>query len=256
MNTNDLLPFFKELTDKTSNICKEYYRKPIKVKVKKDKSPVTILDKKVEEKIIDCISREFSGHNIYTEETGIINRTGSEFEWVIDPIDGTKTFIHGVPLFATLIALLKNGIPIVGMYHNPILEDLVVGDNQICIHNDNPTKMRSCNHFSDAVILTTDHFAIGQFQDQDRFDNLIKKCKMYRTWADAYGYFLLATGYADIMIDPIMSRWDALALIPIIKGAGGGITDYQGNSPIEAESIIAAPKNLLPDIVNLLNPNI
>ncbi|MFI5236464.1 MAG: inositol monophosphatase family protein, partial [Ignavibacteriales bacterium] len=104
-----------------------------------------------------------------------------------------------------------------------------------------------------AVLLTTDHLNIEKYQSIDKFNNLIKKVKLYRNWGDCYGYYLLATGYADIMIDPIMSPWDLLPLIPIIKGAGGIITDYHGKNPIEGKSAVAASKQIHSKVISILN---
>ena len=102
-------------------------------------------------------------------------------------------------------------------------------------------------------MLATDHFGIGKYFDQQKFDELAKKVKLYRNWGDCYGYYLVATGYADIMIDPIMNIWDSMALIPVIKGAGGIITDYNGNDPVNGNSIIAATRRLHPIVIKSLN---
>ncbi|NUM63119.1 MAG: histidinol-phosphatase, partial [Ignavibacteriaceae bacterium] len=115
------------------------------------------------------------------------------------------------------------------------------------------TTVRNCVNLSEAVLLTTDHLNIEKYQDRSRFDELIKKVKLYRNWGDCYGYYLLATGYADIMIDPVMAQWDLLPLIPIIKGAGGIITDYQGNDPIKGKSAVAASLQIHPEIISILN---
>ena len=104
-----------------------------------------------------------------------------------------------------------------------------------------------------ATLLTTDHLNIGKYQDQNKFDELTKKVKLYRNWGDCYGYYLMATGFADIMIDPIMSVWDSMALIPIINGAGGIITDYQGNNPVVGSSIVASNQEIHSEVIKLLN---
>ena len=253
MNLKEMNPFIKEITKHTSQIIKQYYRKEIVVDYKADHSPVTIADKKVEEYIVQRITKKFPDHKILGEESGMINAgSSSKYEWVIDPIDGTKSFIHGVPLFGTLLALLENNEPIFGVYHNPILDDLLIGDNFICLYNDQPVTVRDCKDLSDALILTTDHFLIGEYHQQTTFDHLVKQCKLYRTWADAYGYFLLAAGYADIMLDPIMSKWDLMALIPIIRGAGGMITDYHGNNPALGNSIVAAAPKIHKKVIEML----
>ena len=171
----------------------------------------------------------------------------------MDPIDGTKSFICGAYSFGTLIGLLKNGNPILGVYHHPILNDFLIGDNSETRINDNKTFIRNCYDLSKSILLTTDHLNIEEYQNIDKFEQLIKKVKLYRNWGDCYGYYLLATGYADIMVDPIMSPWDLLPLIPIITGAGGMITDYQGNDPIKGKSAVASSKQIHSEVISILN---
>ena len=113
--------------------------------------------------------------------------------------------------------------------------------------------MRNCTSINQATLLTTDHLNVAKYQNQKKFDELANTVKLYRNWGDCYGYYLLATGFADIMIDPIMSVWDSMALIPIINGAGGMITDYQGNDPTIGNSIVASSKEIHPAVIKLLN---
>lgn len=168
-------------------------------------------------------------------------------------IDGTKSFIAGAMSFGTLIALLKNGKPIIGVINHPILNEFLIGGNQKCVLNGSKVEMRNCSLVNQATILTTDHLNIGKYQNQKKFNELTKMVKLYRNWGDCYGYYLLATGFADIMIDPIMSAWDSMALIPIINGAGGKITDYQGNDPTIGNSIVASNKNIHLEVIKILN---
>jgi myo-inositol-1(or 4)-monophosphatase len=222
------------------------------VESKADSSPVTLADKKAEEVMREFISKNYPKHGIIGEEFGNENQN-AEYVWVLDPIDGTKSFICGAYSFGTLIALLKNGSPVLGIYNHPILNDFLIGDNIKTEINGRLTKLRDCKKLEDAVLLTTDHLNIEKYKDMIKFNNLIRKVQLYRNWGDCYGYFLLATGYADIMIDAIMSPWDSLPLIPIIKGAGGIITDYYGNDPVKGNSIIAASPSIHPDVISILN---
>lgn len=252
MNTKELIPFLKFLSSESSAIIKQYFRTDLAIDNKADDSPVTIADKKTEEKMRSLIKKEFPGHGIIGEEFGNEN-SDAEFVWVLDPIDGTKSFISGALSFGTLIALLKNGKPFIGVINHPILNEFLIGDNDSTWLNDNLVKMRNCSDISEAALLTTDHFNIGKYFDQGRFDKLANQVKLYRNWGDCYGYYLLATGYADIMIDPIMNVWDSMAVIPIINGAGGVITDYAGKDPITGSSIVACSKNIHTDVIKLLN---
>lgn len=244
--------FCKVLAQASAEIIKNYFRTGISVESKLDDSPVTIADRKAEEVMRELIMKQFPDDGIIGEEYGNINET-AEYTWILDPIDGTKSFICGAYSFGTLIGLLKNGEPILGVYNHPIFNDFLIGDNQETRINGEKTFVRNCRELNKAVLLTTDHLNIEKYQDIEKFNKLIKKVKLYRNWGDCYGYYLLATGYADIMIDPIMSPWDLLPLIPIIKGAGGVITDYQGNDPVKGKSAVAASPYIHSEIISLLN---
>jgi len=244
--------FCKVLAEASAKVIAKYFRTEISVESKNDNSPVTIADKKAEEIMRELIMKQFPDHGIFGEEFGQTNKD-AEYTWILDPIDGTKSFICGAYSFGTLIALLKNSNPIIGVYNHPILNDYLIGDNVETTINGEKTSVRNCNEMSNAVLLTTDHLNIEKYQNIDRFNRLIKKVKLYRNWGDCYGYYLLATGFADIMIDPIMSPWDLLPLIPIIKGAGGVITDYQGNDPVSGKSAVASNSNIHSNVISILN---
>ncbi len=248
----ELKMFANRLALESANIIRTYFRKELVVDLKLDYSPVTIADKKAEEMMRELISKEFPSHGIIGEEFGNHN-PDAEYVWVLDPIDGTKSFISGALSFGTLIALLKNGNPILGVINHPILNEYLVGDNATSELNGGRVKMKGCTALKDALLLTTDHLNIEKYQNPKGFEKLIRKVQLYRNWGDCYGYYLLATGFADIMIDPIMNSWDSIALIPIIKGAGGVISDYQGNDPIAGNSIVVAGPNLHKEVIKILN---
>jgi histidinol phosphatase-like enzyme (inositol monophosphatase family) len=244
--------FCKELAKVSSAIIRKYFRTDLSIESKSDKSPVTIADKKAEEAMRELIAKHFPDHGIIGEEFGSINKE-AEYVWILDPIDGTKSFVCGAYSFGTLIGLLQYGEPILGVYNHPVLNDFLIGDNSITEVNGTKTRIKNCEKLNEAILLTTDHLNIEKYQNLDKFNQLIRKVKLYRNWGDCYGYYLLATGYADIMIDPIMSSWDLLPLIPIIKGAGGVITDYQGNDAIKGKSAIAASSQIHKEVISSLN---
>lgn len=249
---NEYKEFCKVLAENSAEIIRKYFRTDIHIETKKDNSPVTIADQKAEEVMRELILKHFPEHGIIGEEFGVLNND-AEYVWVLDPIDGTKSFVCGAYSFGTLFALLKNGNPVIGVYHHPILNDFLIGDNIETKINGAKTSVRDCVELVSAVLLTTDHLNIEKYQNIEKFNKLIKKVKLYRNWGDCYGYFLLATGYADIMIDPVMSPWDSLPLIPLVRGAGGMITDYNGNDPVKGSSIIAASKKIHPEVIKILN---
>jgi len=251
-NLKDFKLFVKKLSDESGIIIKNYFRTPIKVDTKGDLSPVTLADKKAEEKMREMIMKEFPEHGILGEEFGVHN-PDAEFHWVLDPIDGTKSFICGTTQFGTLIALLKKDVPILGAINQPVLNEFLIGDNKFTELNGKKVNVRDCKKLSEAVLITTDILDIEKYWNMDKFMHLIRQVKLFRGWGDCFGYYLLSTGFADVMIDPIMSVWDTMALIPIIKGAGGIITDYTGGDPAKGSSIIAASPKIFKSIIEALN---
>lgn len=249
--TESLTPTIREIVDK--------YIGTVHVDYKADDSPVTLADKEIERYIVSRIETQFPESVIVGEESGTHSAARVDtaidaplVEWIIDPIDGTKSFIHSVPLFATLIGVMVDGEAVYGAIYNPLLEELIVGDGTIALCNGKPTKMRACGSLAEATLLTTDILDVDKHRDLGQFMALSQKCRLLRTWGDAYGYCLLATGRADIMVDPIMSRWDIAAVIPIIRGAGGVITDYYGGNPTVADSIVACSANLHDEVISML----
>ena len=251
-NLNEFKLFAKHLSELSGKIIKSYFRTKISVDSKKDASPVTIADKKAEELMRTEIMKRFPGHGIIGEEFSNHNED-AEYKWILDPIDGTVSFICGAISFGTLIGLLKNGEPILGVINHPILNEFLIGDNISAELNGEKVHARDCENLSNAVLLITDYPNIEKYQDINKYHQLMKKVRYTRGWGDCYGYYLVATGFADIKLDPIMNLWDTAALIPIINGAGGIITDYQGGDPIKGNSIIASSKSIHNEVVKILN---
>lgn len=244
--------FTKILSNESGKIIKKYFRSDISIESKKDDSPVTIADKSAEEKMREMIMKEFPDHGILGEEFGKHNPE-AEYQWILDPIDGTKSFITGALSFGTLIALTKNGQPILGVINQPVLNEYLIGDNETAELNGTRVRVRVGVRIEDATLLATDHLMMGDYHDRGGFDNLTKKVRLYRNWGDCYGYYLVATGFADIMIDPVMNIWDLMALIPVIRGAGGIITDYYGNDPVNGESSVAASREIHSEVIKILS---
>ena len=185
------------------------------------------------------IAKAFPAHGIIGEELGN-ERADAEWVWVLDPIDGTKSFISGVPLWGTLIALLHQGQPVLGAIHQPVLHQLMIGDGRVTTLNARPVHTRATSRIADATFLTSDPLNLAKYQNGAACDRLLAQAKLCRTWGDCYGYLLVAGGWADIMVDPIMNPWDIAALVPIVRGAGGTISDWHGGPAYPAASIVAA----------------
>lgn len=246
------IPFIESLARASREIILPYFRASFASSQKADATPVTEADLRAEELLRERIRRAYPDHGIIGEEFGK-ERDDAEFVWVLDPIDGTKTFMHGVPLFGTLIALCRDGEPVLGAIDLCALDQLIIGTGESTTLNGERVRMRDVPAIEEATVLTTDPLMIGKYKTIAGFHSLVTRAKLYRTWGDCYGYALLVAGYADVMIDPIMSAWDSLALIPIIRGAGGIITDYEGNDPVRGTSIVAAGKSIHHEVVRVLN---
>lgn len=232
--------FLLELARASGEFIRPLFGRPeLPVERKADATPVTQADRGAEELMRKMIKARFPSHGILGEELGPEN-TGAEFVWVLDPIDGTKSFITGVPLWGTLIALLHHGQPELGCIHQPILGQLLVGDSRTTTLNGRPVRCRATTRLGDATFLTCDWLSPDQHGKRAGFDRLARSCRLCRTWGDAYGYLLLAAGWADVVVDPIMNPWDIATLVPVIRGAGGVITDWQGGPAYPATSTVAA----------------
>jgi len=253
MDVAALKPFVRELAAESGALIRRYFRSPgLVVDVKDDATPVTDADRGAEELLRKRILARFPDHGIMAEELGN-ERLDAEWVWVLDPIDGTKSFVSGVPLFGTLIGLLHRGEPVLGAIHQPILGELCLGDGTTTTLNDRPVRVRATTRLADAVVLASDTTTVARHQDAAGWERLATGARWVRTWGDCYGYLLVATGQADVMTDPIMSPWDLLPLIPVIRGAGGVITDWHGGDPVHATSSVAAGPDLHPQVIACLN---
>jgi myo-inositol-1(or 4)-monophosphatase len=252
---DEYIQFAKELTETSGEIIRQYFRMPMTVETKDDQTPITVADRKAEVIMRKMIHERYPDHGILGEEYENLDYE-TEYIWVLDPIDGTKNFVSGSELFGTLIALLKNNQPIIGVINNPITRQFLAGDGKRTWLNGDPVRVRECLAIQDATLLTTSHWSAGRHRNGQAFDRLTRRVKFYRTWGDCYGYYLVATGYADIMIDPAMYIWDVAALIPIIQGAGGVITDYYGNEAMTGEGAVATAGMIHDEVIHALNPTI
>jgi histidinol phosphatase-like enzyme (inositol monophosphatase family) len=250
---DEWLGFVRQLADVSAAQIKPYYRNSYQVELKSDMSPVTIADRNAEDAMRELIMREYPDHGILGEEFGH-HLPEARYQWVLDPIDGTKSFIAGSYLFGTLIALVKDGRPIVGVINQPIMDDYLVGDGRQAWLNNDPVAVRQCSNIDEAILLNTDHWNVGNHQDTAAFEALSKRVMRYQNWGDCHGYYLVATGGADIMTDPVMNLWDLMALIPIIEGAGGRITNWQGEEPLVGSGIVATGGPIHDEVIRLLNP--
>ncbi|HRI56989.1 MAG TPA: histidinol-phosphatase [Anaerolineae bacterium] len=250
----EFLPFVRQLADESGALIRRYFRSGYQVEFKADASPVTIADRGAEELLRTLIARAYPDHGILGEEFGAHNAE-AEYTWVLDPIDGTKAFVSGTYLWGTLIALQKRGRPALGAIHQPVVGDLLVGVGDNAWLNGQPAHVSACTRVEEAILLTTDHWNVFAHQNGPAFAALSRRVARYNNWGDCHGYYLVATGGAQIMGDPIMNPWDLMALIPVIEGAGGVITDWQGNDPVVGVSSLATSSPALhAAVIAALNP--
>lgn len=255
INERELTQFREAAEDfarKGGDSTLEYFKdRSFGLEFKSDQSPVTRADRESEEIIREEIISRFPDHGIIGEEYGSEGED-KDVVWVIDPIDGTHSFIHGVPLYSTLIGVLINGSPLVGVIYVPAQKELVSAAAGMGAQRNGKTcRARTCNELGEATFLTTDVVHIYKYEFYQPFKELIDKTRIHRTWGDAYGHLMVATGRADIMFDPILSIWDAAALLPVVSEAGGSFSDVYGTESIETGNALSCASGLQNSVLEL-----
>ncbi|WP_421708254.1 histidinol-phosphatase [Algihabitans sp.] len=237
--------FAEELAEAARLVTRHYFRTPVAVDSKADESPVTVADRETEARLRDLIVRRFPDHGIVGEEHGS-ERRDAEFVWVLDPIDGTKAFITGNPLFGTLIALTRGGSALLGVIDMPILGERWIGAEGLPTQHIDATgrraaRVRSCPSLDRAVLQST-HPDMFTGADSDGFQRLGQAVKTTRYGGDCFSYAQLSSGFVDLVVEAGLQPYDFMALLPVIENAGGRATDWQGR-PLTLDSdghIIAA----------------
>lgn len=206
-----------------------YYGRTIDVESKGDGSPVTIADREAESLAREWILANFPDDGVLGEEYGEqAGRSGRK--WILDPIDGTKSFVRGVPLWGTLVALVEGDRVLAGSAYYPAVgEMLAAAPGEGCWWNGRPARVSNVTELSSATALITDERTFATPALRDGWQRLIDGVAVQRSWGDCYGYLLVATGRAEVMVDPIVNPWDAACFQPIIEEAGGVFTDLRGN---------------------------
>jgi inositol-phosphate phosphatase/L-galactose 1-phosphate phosphatase/histidinol-phosphatase len=229
IDVDTLLAFAQHLADAAGEVIRPYFRKPLAVHDKPDLSPVTAADRAAEATMRGLIEKSFPEHGILGEEFGRA-REDAELVWVLDPIDGTKSFISGVPLFGTLIALTREGRPILGIIDQPISHERWVGaGGRPTTLNGAAIGCRACPSLAAATLFATtpDMF---KGEDAAAFVRVSAAVKLVRFGADCYAYGLLAAGFVDLVLEASLKPYDFCAMVPVVEGAGGIATDWHGGS--------------------------
>ena len=245
-----LLEFSVELARGAGDITLQYFRKKPETSTKADGSYVTIADRQAEEYLRKQIAKRFPDDGFLGEEQGESSgRSGRR--WIVDPIDGTFAFVHGVPFYGVLIALEIDGELIAGVVNIPVLGELVsAAKGTGCFLNGEPARVSNTRELKDALLLSTDFSACARYGFGRAAELLQERAKTSRTWGDCYGYVLVATGRADVMLDPVMNLWDCGPLLPIMEEAGGTFTDWRGVRTASGGNAIATNGLLFDEVIS------
>lgn len=243
------MPFMHELIALAFATIRPFFLSGTAVTAKADASPVTSADRDAETAMRRLIERRYSQHGIIGEEHG--TKSGRGYRWVLDPIDGTRAFITNCFLFGTLIALERDDgagyRPVLGAIAHCAAGVALIGHQRATTlfasdGSQRRVSVRPCDRLEDATVLATTHWSKHEQPATNiaHIEQIIRRAKLYRTWGDCFGYFALATGAADLMLDPKLAHYDVAAIVPVVEGSGGAVTSWSGGDPLAQPSLIAS----------------
>ncbi len=251
-----LLDFALDAVWRAGRVTLAHFQTGLTPENKADNTPVTIADREAEQTLRRLIQSRWPDHSLIGEEYGQAAGSGADsgYTWIIDPIDGTKSFVSGVPLYAVLLALVKDNESLLGVMHFPGLNEIVyAARGRGCYWNGRPARVSNVSTLSKAVLLASDLNTFAGFGRSQAFQRLVEATYIQRTWGDAYGYALVATGRAEIMVDPVMAIWDCGPLQVILEEAGGTFTDWEGTPTIFNGEAIATNGVLFDQVMALVS---
>lgn len=251
-----LLDFALDIAREAGAITWRHYQGSFVAERKADNSFVTIADREAEAYLRTRIAQAFPDDSILGEEEG--EQSGSSNRrWILDPIDGTYSFVHGVPLYGVLIGLELDNEPVLGVVNLPALSELVYAARGLgCFWNGELARVSATAALDQALLLSTDFGVCEQYGFGPAAESLQRQVQARRTWGDAYGHVLVATGRADIMLDPVMNVWDCAALLPILEEAGGTFTDWNGGRTIRGGNAISTNGLLFDRVMETVRPSV
>jgi len=251
--TAELLDFATHLAWTGGRRTLAYFNCEVPAEEKADGSPVTIADKEAEATMRALLAARFPDHGIIGEEHGeVIGK--APIRWIIDPIDGTRTFLRGVPFYGTLVGVEVHGEPTVGVIYIPALDEMVAAGRGLgCRWNGRPCRVAATRTLKQSLVVATDETAVRRRLGPAGHDALVAATAMQRTWADCYGYVLVATGRSEIAMDAVMALWDNAALLPVIEEAGGRFTSWRGERRIDGGDAVATNGVLHDQVLALLS---
>ena len=249
---NELMMFAVDLARGAGDITLNYFRKEPETSKKADGSFVTIADREAEKYLRRRILERFPNDSVLGEEEGESKGTSNR-RWIVDPIDGTFAFVHGVPFYGVLIGLEIDGKPTVGVVNMPALNEIVSAATGLgCFLNGTPARVSTTASLEDGLLLCTDFTACHRYGFGPAIEDLQSRAKSNRTWGDCYGYVLVATGRAEVMLDPVMNIWDCAALLPVIEEAGGTFTDLSGRRTVDGGNAVATNSLVYDEVMGAL----
>jgi len=251
VSTREYLEFATDICVRAGRSTLSYFQMDVEVDRKEDDSPVTVADREGEELLRRLISHRFPKHGICGEEMGE-SESDATHRWFIDPIDGTRSFIRGVPLYGVLLGLEIEGEMVVGVCYLPALDELVsAGRGEGAWWNGRPARVSSAARLEDALVSMTEP---GSLEDGQRggWEALRERVETVRGFSDCYGHCLVATGRCEIMLDPIMNSWDSAPFLPILEEAGGTFTDWGGRRTVHGGSAVSTNGALFEPLMELL----
>ena len=253
MNLQPYLTFARQLAYRAGRITLSHYNKGIQHDMKSDESPVTAADQATEEFIRTEIERTYPAHAIVGEEFGEKAGEGNPFRWIVDPIDGTKSFMKGVPFYSVLIALEIEGVSRVGVVCFPALDEILyAADGLGCWWNGKRARVSEVDELRKAVFSYTSWSGFRSTKRLKVLDRLHKECFYGRGWGDAYGYHMVATGRVEAMFDPTISLWDVAPFPPIFREAGGFFGSWDGQEGHKNGEGFACNTALKPKLLDLI----
>jgi histidinol-phosphatase len=248
----ELLDFAVDLARRAGDITYRHFKGSFVAERKADNSFVTVADREAESYLRARIARAFPDDSILGEEEG--EQAGaSNRRWILDPIDGTYSFVHGVPLYGVLIGLEIEDQPVLGVVNLPALNELIyAARGQGCFWNGEPAHVSTTSSLDQSLLLCTDFGVCERYGFGPATAELQRQVHSRRTWGDAYGHMLVATGRADIMLDPIMNVWDCAPLLPILEEAGGRFSDWDGTPTTRGGNAVSTNSALFAEVMAII----
>jgi histidinol-phosphatase len=230
-----------------------HFQVGLPVDYKGDDTPVTVADRQAEELIRARIEARYPRHAIVGEEYGTKDGVGSSHRWFVDPIDGTKSFVCGVPLYAVLLGLEIEGQVQAGVAYFPALDEMLAAAAGLgCWWNGRRARVSQADSLRHGVVTCGDVAAFAKYGRAEAWQRIQQATYFRAGWGDAYGYLLVATGRVELMLDPVMSVWDCAPFPPILQEAGGYFGDWQGTPTIHAGEALGTTQALLPEVLALV----